>query len=554
MAGRVAASVRELAARRIALIGLTAIVVFALVLRCWRLGDRGLWFDEAFSWRLSSFGWRELIARSALDNHPPLYFLLLKSWIACFGASALAMRSLSVLAGAMACIGMYLFIREAYDFDSASGSLSSRQVSSTGVLAAGLVATSVLQLRWSWEIRMYSLGALLATLSSWLLLRALNASERPLAHWLAYSGSVLAFAYTHTFALFSLAAQALYGAGYLTLAIRQPSSAAGRLPLSVHRQPTAAMLSPHAGPGFPGNLTQATRRWIAPCLALLLIAVGYSPWLPVLIRQHRQVRDNFWIEPLTCASAQAAASQMFVDPTNDAGNHNGWIYALACAGLVTVLVIRPVPTDALLCLSAVVPVGLAAVISVWDAPIFYGRYFVFAQLFFLAALARLVCRVPGLPERWIVAVVVVGNFLLIDYDFFQRLSAKQSGGLQAAAQSVASRRIRGEPVIVCSPYCYLPLRYALADDSDCRLLDPGRSLPHFAGIAALTRTDFISLTEAAGSDGRRLWVLDGGRHATICTLPPSRWRRVTTEPFVEEYAMPVRLTVIQYERIQTNRF
>ena len=36
-------------------VALTTIVSAASALRCWRLDDRALWFDEAFSWRLTRF-------------------------------------------------------------------------------------------------------------------------------------------------------------------------------------------------------------------------------------------------------------------------------------------------------------------------------------------------------------------------------------------------------------------------------------------------------------------------------------------------------------------
>lgn len=522
--------VRAFAARHIDMVVLTPVALTAVVLRCWRLGDRCLWFDEAFSWRLSTFGWGEVIDRAALDNHPPLYFLLLKLWTVCFGASAVAMRSLSVVAGAAACVAVYLFLGEAYRPCGSRRSLPPGQASWTALLAAALVAVSVLQIRWSWEVRMYSLGALLAVLSSWLLVRALHAAEGALGRWVVYALAALAFAYTHTFALFSLAAQAVYAAGWLFVRSRG------------HRRLSLRERMPFRG--AKGDIGACIGPWVA----ALVIVAGYAPWLGVLTRQHQQVREKFWIVPLSRNSLPHAATQLFVDPMVTAGDEAGWFYAVACAVAVAALAFRPLAADALVCLLAVVPISMAAAVSACDTPIFYPRYFVFAQLFLLAALARLVGRASGRPERWILAVVVVGNFLMIDCDFFTRLRVNESGGLRAAAKSIASRHAPGEPVVVWSPYFYLPLRFELCDDADCRLLDPGRPLPHFDGAAALTSRDFVQPAEVERINAGRIWVVEGVGHAAALPLPAERWHRASQTSFFEGYAIRGGLTVIEYER------
>ena len=510
----------SLAGRRVDLLALTAIVALAVGLRAWRLNDRGLWFDEAFSWRLTTFDWGEMVRRAALDNNPPLYYLLLKLWTTCFGASRGAMRSLSALAGTAVCLATYLFVREAYRADGGRRFVPPDQARWTALVAAALVATSVLQIRWSWEARMYSLGALLAALSSWLLLRALHAPQAP-SRWLAYAASALAFAYTHTFALFSLLAQGLYALGYLSRAGCQTADRAAAL-------------------------VAGKRRWAGPLLAAVAVAAAYAPWLTVLSAQHEQVRQSFWIGPLTRASVPKAAYALFVDPMETAmDDGQGWVWAGACAVVLIALMFRPVAADGLFFLSAAVPIGMAAAVSAWDTPIFYPRYFVFAELFLLAAVARLAGRVPGRPEKWIIAVVVLGSFLLIDYDFLGGLRAENSGGLRAAAESIVARRGPREPVVVCSPYFYLPMRYELGG-AGCQLLDSGRPLPHFDGAAALTPHDFISAAQAARCGARRIWVVEGGGHAAVCTPPRERWQRWSEHSFFEPYGIVGALTVVEY--------
>ena len=88
--------------RRWMKIAVFATVVLAFVLRVWHLDVRSIWFDEAFSWTLSSFGPLEIIQRTGSDCHPPFYYLMLWGWIKLFGDSLWAMRLLSAVCGTAA--------------------------------------------------------------------------------------------------------------------------------------------------------------------------------------------------------------------------------------------------------------------------------------------------------------------------------------------------------------------------------------------------------------------------------------------------------------------
>src|SRR5262249_3014377 len=89
---------------------LGVILAAGLAMRLDRLGGRSFWFDEAFSWKMIGFPWREMIERVAWDNHGPAYFLLAKLWAGAFGDSPWSLRFLSVLLGELAILGMYLLM------------------------------------------------------------------------------------------------------------------------------------------------------------------------------------------------------------------------------------------------------------------------------------------------------------------------------------------------------------------------------------------------------------------------------------------------------------
>ena len=78
---------------------LAGLFTLALVVR-FTQGDHSLWFDEFasvfFSEQPVSRLWSWWMVR---ETNPPLYYSLLKGWIAVFGVSTLAVRALSIVAG-----------------------------------------------------------------------------------------------------------------------------------------------------------------------------------------------------------------------------------------------------------------------------------------------------------------------------------------------------------------------------------------------------------------------------------------------------------------------
>jgi hypothetical protein len=80
-------------------IALAAILGAAAVLRFADLANVGLWFDEANTYSIARGTADEIVARLRDDASPPLYYFLLHGWIAIFGASEAALRSLSAVFG-----------------------------------------------------------------------------------------------------------------------------------------------------------------------------------------------------------------------------------------------------------------------------------------------------------------------------------------------------------------------------------------------------------------------------------------------------------------------
>src|SRR5262249_49272199 len=118
----------------------------------------------------------------------------------------------------MTIIGMYLFAAEVFgEKKSEAGRTKGRAI---GLLVAALVALSVFQIRYAWEVRMYTLGTALTAFSSWALFRALRDTTHAPQQWIRYGLITLLLIYTHHYALFSIAAQGVFTLGYFLVQAR----------------------------------------------------------------------------------------------------------------------------------------------------------------------------------------------------------------------------------------------------------------------------------------------------------------------------------------------
>ncbi len=123
---------------------LPVILLTATGLRFYRLAGQSLWSDEGNSVALAHRTFTEIARHTAFDIHPPLYYWLLKIWIALFGDSEIGLRSLSAVLGVGLVYLTWLLGRRIFGHR-------------VGLLAALLAAVSPFQIHYAQEARMYML-------------------------------------------------------------------------------------------------------------------------------------------------------------------------------------------------------------------------------------------------------------------------------------------------------------------------------------------------------------------------------------------------------------
>lgn len=128
--------------------------------RLWGLTDACLWFDEIYSVHAAEHGWGEIMNFVALDLiHPPLFYVLLKLWIAAAGESLLWLRLFPVF---WSVIAIFPFLR-------LCGELKVGKW--TRHLALFLFAVNGSLIKYSQEVRMYAPLMCLSLFSMWLFAR-----------------------------------------------------------------------------------------------------------------------------------------------------------------------------------------------------------------------------------------------------------------------------------------------------------------------------------------------------------------------------------------------
>jgi hypothetical protein len=169
-----------------------AVLFVYIAVRFWHVTASCLWFDEIFSVHAAEHSWSSILDFVALDLiHPPLFYVLLKLWIAFGGESLLWLRLLPVLISFLAVVPFVLLSREL--------KLSSWAT----IFALFLIAVNGPLIKYAQEVRMYSLLMCLSLFSMWLYLRYLRNGNGTIA----LSAINVLLVYTHYFGWFVILAE-----------------------------------------------------------------------------------------------------------------------------------------------------------------------------------------------------------------------------------------------------------------------------------------------------------------------------------------------------------
>jgi len=388
---------------------LAAMVVVLLTgwgLRTHDIGVRSLWADEGWTMLLSAGPRLDDIVRTmAADQHPPLYFMLLRLWRNVAGDTELATRTLGVLAGMIAVAGVYRLGRALYH-------------PRVGVLAALLLALSDLHIDLSQEVRHYSALVTWVVLSGVFYVRWWRRPSR--ANRVGYVLSTLAMLYTHYLGAYLVIVQGLH----MVL------------------------------------LARPWRRLREGVFLLVAVGLAFLPWLPVVIDQNRVRWDN----PLYYQNSLPNSPETFrLIRTALLGHNYALLAGLALLGLVYVYAhppnrnsqvrfhVRPLWPVLYLALWVVFVVGTIIALN-------ERRQFLTVRNFILVTPALAVLVAHGLANLqraarlFMIALVVVIALTTVD-------ARRSYPDWRAVVQNISAHYLPGEPVLMDVWVGDFPVRY-----------------------------------------------------------------------------------------------
>lgn len=462
---------------------LAVVAAVALACRLPYLTTRSLWYDESSSWQTSKFAFPDMWRSVRQNVHQPLYYTLLKGWTAVWGDSVASLRGFSVLFGVVTVVAMGLFADELYRV-SASGDDRQAGRRRFAWVVALLVAVSPFQAFYSTEARMYSLGTTFTALGAWLLLRALREPTKWWPWW-AFGAACIGLLYAHHYGIFTVAAWFLFLGLYAT-----------RLLVSGERTAARAVVINASKVGA-------------------IVAGIYLPGMVLLREQVHRVQQDYWIPPMTWRIFSGTFSQFLLATHGFDFLIGGWVVFGVLALTCLVVAAGGRRGDGLVLASAVAPLVFAAGASMVQ-PVWHHKYFLFAHLFFLTALAiatwKLTRRAPMV--RWGLVTALVTILIGGEVAFWKYLDVEHKTGVRGAMEIIQAHRRDDEMIVTFDHHQYFPLKYYAGDRAVVRLVTPDPDL--FWGWHLIRPEDLIEPGRLRDGLRRGLWVV---------SKDPTPWER-----------------------------
>ncbi|MFZ1250126.1 MAG: glycosyltransferase family 39 protein [Candidatus Microsaccharimonas sp.] len=447
--------------------------------------QQSIWFDEAHSILLAHQPIDRLIHLAAVDVHPPIYFLVLKAWATFFSWGDVSLRILgavmaAALVGAVALLAKTIFGRRA------------------GVLAAVFVALSPFIIRYDFELRMYSLAAIIVVLATYVLVKAVGTTYEKQRYWLwlAYAVLVALGMYTLYYTVFIWIGHALW------------------------------LLS---------STLRARRRVIsrpAHELRFGLIAYGFAmvlwlPWLFVFIKQLTNGALANITQPLTAINTLSFVSfSFFYQPFGRLSMVQSllfWVVVIVIVGLVaySLRVKQRSPYFSLVAAAVITPFVILSFLSLVK-PLYVERYLVpVVPLFFvlLAGLCAYAYKVKPVHTNCatvvLIACCVVGFTQLAQVGNFN-FQRNESIVTRQAVSYIESQCQPGAIIFSNDPYIYIQSLPYLQSDCPFFFYEPSDTLS--GGYAGVSRSS--QQIKSADSIGNPAKIIYAYYDKPAVSIPP----------------------------------
>jgi mannosyltransferase len=454
------------------------VIIITLVgglLRVLLLGTKGMWLDETFSVWMASHSVVDMLHWIVrIDQHPPLYYLLLHYWIALNGNTPYYVRLLSVLFSAGTIPIIYLI-----------GKRMSGVV--MGLVAAVLLALSLFNIYFAQETRMYTLLTFNAAVAIYALVRLLTDSRavRPIGSQLReylhawrtsgpiepdtkeefsykdetrYQSGWRAWIFRHRWSPLHTVETDLAWAAFIVFsaATLLSHNTAVLFPLATNIFVLGLMLFQRLKKSGspPGFRAPSLGNWVKAQIGIFLL---WSPWIFVFVKQASAVYRRFWIpEPTWGAVIRVLKS--FLNPSAPLSASQATVIwtlyvLLLCLGLVHFR--KRLSFFLFLAALVAVPFLGELIVSI-RRPIFYDRTLIWTTIPLFLILAAGIVQLRFRPLM-ILVLGGLGIICLLSAGDYYRFFQKEDWS--TAAGYVANFAEKDDLVLFNSNFVEIPFDY-----------------------------------------------------------------------------------------------
>ncbi len=472
---------------------LIPILLLATVVRVYGSTASAIWCDEGSSLLMSQYSPSLIWLHSAHDVHPPLYFLLLHTWIDVFGNGIFSIRFMSVLTGiGTVALGVWLV-----------SLIATRRAA---VLAGVLLAMLPIAVRYSQEVRMYSLmGFWLLGATIALVYWVKNPARR--RYLVIYALLMTASFYTHYFTALCVLSHWTY-----LLMIR----------------------------GEKNRLIVRPAWWLANSAIVLM----YTPWIPGLIdlMQHtEQLKaggDVGWIPPVTGYSLPSTIWQ-FLNLTDGLELNRAIYFSLPVAlALIAGVVCRrdqgPHKLHVLLVIYTFLPLIVVFLVS-WAMPLLVERYLMFSALGLPLIMAIVIDHVER-HSRY-TAMAALALLLLVELGGLKTNYQTDDEQFDTLVSYVNEHYVANDRIVVSDLFWYFGYRYYNTTGALPLLYTPPQAngasgRPGDYGFGTLVNGDaekiYLDSLEQLGTSTSRVWLVSSSEPPDDFAPIPGNWTNVST--------------------------
>lgn len=451
---------------------LAVLALVSLVARSIFLLKSDVWHDEGYTTMIIKQPLGEIIARTVNDVHPPFYYLILNIWQSIFGPSLISLRGFSVVAGILTVLILYLLVRRLFSEKAAK-------------LAGLFAALGPFLVRYSDEMRMYSLAALLATASTYALVAALDKkTKRQWLWWVGYGLAVAAGIYTQYFFIFLVPVHGIYA-------------------LYIHRWKITQLLK--------------NKGW---WLGNLLAGGLFLPWLPVMLAQMSRVQEGFWIPAMDISSIPKTFS-MFMTYNHECLTVFGLSLPILAIILSWIFLKKQRTSVMLLASWLVAPFIFVTILSI-NRPVYIDRYFTYSAPAFYALLAIAIVSIKA-KLAWLKPTLIAAVCLLFIYGI-SNFGATANHQMGSAASVVNQNYRQGDEIISAELYTYFDFSYYNQTGKKAKLLSE-KPFGKYGEYSLIHDQPELRIANLQDIKSDRVWLIGKtGEHDYFEKDIPANWQ------------------------------